>query len=407
MTIGLPAGFPLAIAACTPGHYGLSCDRQRDDLLLSHQDMCEIDREREEVRRVSRWSAVAIRRMARSLVRRDASDPITKYAVRTWEIAAQEMSITPKAFYLPGQLDRVTGWEFSSEHPRREMEGCGVVHAATRGFLLRDVWLLDGSLYKDDAFSWLAPRTRGSPPLRADLEIARGALFCTAMGNKYFGQWLMDDCATYSMAKDEGLPVTTDHPMNVHTLAYEDWLDMKPSRVNNVFFRELVVFEDFGQNRHKHRRFRELGKKLLSHINVAEAPGVFIVRGGTGQPRVLVNEMELAERLRSRRGFRVIDPASSSVPEIVTTCAGADVVIGVEGSGLIHGVLPLAAGGSILALQPPNRFVSVFKHLADRDGQNFGFVVGRPSDGGFCVDPDEVERTLDLFPRLAHGASNP
>jgi hypothetical protein len=279
------------------------------------------------------------------------------------------------------------------------MEGGPADHTATRGFLLKDVWLIDGALYKGGrGYSWLTPRTDRLPQLRVDCEIERGALFCTAMGNKYFGQWLMDDCATYSMAEEEGVPVMTNQAVNVHTPAYEGWLDMKPVRLHNAHFQELVIFEDFGQNRHKHRRFRAMSEKLLSHVKVRAHPGVFILRGTTGEARLLRNELALAERLRDRRGFRIVDPAKSDVPTIVAACAGAKTVMGVEGSHLIHGVLLLEQGGAILTLQPPNRFVTVFKHLADRDGQHFGFVVGRPEADGFLIDPDEVDRTLDLFP---------
>lgn len=110
------------------------------------------------------------------------------------------------------------------------------------------------------------------------------------------------------------------------------------------------------------------------------------------------NEMELAEYLRDRRGFRILDPAKTDVPTIVATCAGARTVVGIEGSHLVHGVNVLQPGGSLLALQPPNRFLCFFKYQTDRDRQNFGFVVGTPEGDGFHIDPDEVERTLDLFP---------
>ena len=86
--------------------------------------------------------------------------------------------------------------------------------------------------------------------------------------------------------------------------------------------------------------------------------------------------MELAEHLRDRRGFRIIDPAKSDVATIVAACAGARVVVGIEGSHLIHGVNLLPLGGSLLVLQPPNRLLCFFKYLTDRDHQNFGFVVG-------------------------------
>ena len=91
-------------------------------------------------------------------------------------------------------------------------------------------------------------------------------------------------------------------------------------------------------------------------------------------------------------------PARTDVATIVKTCAGARVVVGVEGSGLAHGILGLAPGGSLLVLQPPDRFVTVYKNTVEREGQHFAFVVGQPRGDGFYVDPAEVERTLDLLP---------
>jgi len=57
----------------------------------------------------------------------------------------------------------------------------------------------------------------------------------------------------------------------------------------------------------------------------------------------------------------------------------------------------LPEGGALLTLQPPSRFVGLYKHLTGRDNQNFGFVVGHPRDDDFWIDPEEVDRTLDLF----------
>lgn len=320
-------------------------------------------------------------------------------AVRSWEIAPANSAITKRAYFLPGQLERITGWAFANEHPRRELEGgFETVHGPTLGFLLKDAWLIDGVLYKGQACSHLQPRSRRVPKLRVEVELDRGAVYCTAGGNKWFGDWLMVDCLTYPLASAEGVPVTTDQPVTIHIPGYESWLDMRPSRLAGVHFRELVIFNDRGQNRGKHERFRANRDKLVSHVDAQPHPGVFILRGRTGELRLLHNERELAERLRERRGFRILDPTIADVPTIVATCAGARAVIGVEGSHLLHGILVLSEGRSLLTLQPPGRFVSVFKYQADRESQHFGFVIGRPENGGFVVDSDEVERTLDLFP---------
>ncbi|MNE15627.1 hypothetical protein D3C80_1085450 [compost metagenome] len=114
--------------------------------------------------------------------------------------------------------------------------------------------------------------------------------------------------------------------------------------------------------------------------------------------RFLRNEKAIAEHLRQTRGFRVVDPLKTDVPSIIAACAGARVVVGVEGSQLVHGVNVLQTGGCVLTLQPPNRFVSYYKYLTDRDQQHFGFVVGMPEGDGFRIDIEEVERTLDLMP---------
>ncbi|MHC8294704.1 glycosyltransferase 61 family protein [Pseudomonas sp. LB3P58] len=360
----------------------------------------------------SKWSLAAYKHILKTRLIRKPSLTLQSLAVKTWEIAPGEISIAPPAFFLPNQLERVTGWAgelfYPYEHPRRTMEGVGSVeHGPTRGYLLKDVWLIDGTLYKGNAKSSLSPRSGWLPKIRVENEIDRGAMFCTAGGNKWFGSWLMDDCITYPIACEEGVPVTTAVSANLvstvttcilHAPGYEDWLGMTPVRLRDAFFRELVIFDDLSQNRHKHLRFRAMGEKLLSHVKVCDHPGVFVLRGGTGELRLLRNELELAERLRDRRGFRIIDPATSDVPTIVAACAGARTVVGIEGSHLIHGVNVLQPGGSLLVLQPPNRFLCFFKYLTDRDHQNFGFVVGTQEGNGFRIDPDEVERTLDLFP---------
>lgn len=357
----------------------------------------------------AKWSLAAIGHILKTRLARKPTHSLESVAIKSWDIAPSETAVAPPAFSLPNQLERVTGWSFyPDEHPRRTMEGGNTVaHGATKGFLLKDVWLIDGAFYKDDAYSWMSPRTSLWPQVRVECEINRGAVFCTAGGIRYFGSWLMDDCVTYPMACEEGIPVTTTKVVKhdatartvvLHTPGYENWLGMQPAHMHNAFFRELVIFQDLSQNHHKHLRFRALSDRLLSHVNVNAHPGVFILRGGSGALRLLHNEIELAEYLRDKRGFRILDPMKADVPTIVATCAGAQTVVGVEGSQLIHGIATLQSGGSVLTLQPPDRFVCAYKYQTDRDHQNFGFVVGQAEEKGFRIDPEEVERTLDLFP---------
>lgn len=348
------------------------------------------------------WTLQPLTNMLRSRFFGRPPAQLESLATRTWEIAPSETVITPPAFYLANQLERVSAWQFADEHPQREMQG-GITHqhGATKGFLLKDAWLIDGTLFKNNACDYLQPRTKKLPQFCAPIEIAQGAVYCTAGGNQYFGQWLMDDCVTYPLAAAAGVPVTTKpNTINAHAAAYAARLELSPLVVENAFFKELIIFSDVGQNRNKHARFRINSQKILAGVNATPHPGVFILRGTNGLPRDLKNEMEIAEHLRNTRGFTILDPMKHDVASIVNACAGAQVVIGVEGSQLIHGILTLQAGGALVTLQPPNRFVSVYKHLTDRDHQHFAFVVGEPEGDGFRIHLNEVEQTLDLLPKF-------
>lgn len=334
-------------------------------------------------RRALRWPRISVRELA----------------IRVWQIAPGVVSVAAPAYFLPGQLDRVTAWEFAAENPRRQMAGGRVVHAPTTGYLIRDVILGDGRLFKGNACDHLHPKTSSDPVFRIEHEIAQGAIYCTAGGIKYFGQWLMDDCNTYQLARNDGVPISTAHPLWPHTPGYESWLDMHPVRQRLARIHEAIVYDDVGQNDSKHNRALRLRSKLLAHVAAPRPhPGVFILRGTSGRRRLLLNEPEIAEALARSRGLRIIDPTRMSVPEIVTACAGAAAVVGVEGSGLMHAIALLPRGGKVLTIQPPNRFVGLYKNITDRDDQHFGFVVGISSGADFTADAEEIERTLDLFP---------
>jgi hypothetical protein len=344
------------------------------------------------------WSASPVIQRLRRLVGRPTRT-LEAVASKSWVIAPAHERVAPPALFLPGQWERISAFsEFSSfESDLGRVRGGESVNGATRAFRMEDAVLLDGVLYKGDACRHLHPRSSRIPRLRIDKEIERGAVYCTFGGNRYFGQWLIDDCVTYPLAAAEGVAVTTAQPVSSHTREYEDWLEMRPVRSEGAFFRELVVFDDVGQNESKRARFRALGDRLRSRVQPRRHPGVFILRGAAGSRRILRNELEIAERLRDRRGFTIVDPAKQDVPAIVQACAGAGIVVGIEGSALIHGFLVLESGGGVLVLQPPNRFSAINKDLTDRDHQQFGFVVGLPRGDDFWIDPDEVDRTLDLF----------
>jgi hypothetical protein len=234
--------------------------------------------------------------------------------------------------------------------------------------------------------------------MRITSEIDQAGIYDTAPGNKYFGQWLMDDCAAYPLAAAEGEPVTPERPPYPQARDYEARLGMTPRRSHAALLKKVIFFEDVGQNDSKQRRFAALRERLQAPFPARPHPGVFLLRGDSGERRLLRNEREVAERLREKRGFRVIDPSRLDVAAVLEVCAGARIIAGVEGSQLLHGIMMLRRGGGVFTIQPPQRFVTVLKDMTDRDEQWFGYVVARQEGDAFWADPDEIERTLDLFP---------
>jgi hypothetical protein len=347
-------------------------------------------------------SALPLRHLARKL-RLLPTRPLRETAVRTWQIHPAEETPRPKATFLPGQLERILKLsEFSATRDEEERLLCGratAVHAATRGYLLEDAVVLDGAILAQNGVDTVQAPSRRIPDVWIQESYAHGALYSTYGGNHYFGQWLIDDLVTYRLAVQAGPPVCTRRPLSPHAQAYEQLLEIRPLRAASCHFRELVVFDDYGQNRDKRARFDENRRALLSKTKVGRHPGVFLLRRSSGARRVLLNEEEVAAHLERHRGFRVLDTMTTEVPTLLEASAGAEVVAGVEGSHLMHALLVLEPGRSLLTIQHPNRFCSLPKDLTDRDGQHFGFVVGHPEGVDFRIDPDEVERTLDLLPR--------
>ena len=325
--------------------------------------------------------------------------PLHTLASKDWEVAPGVTLTRQPAYFLPGQLERVTGWAYMDD-PRAEMQaGVSLPQKPTRAFLLKDAWLLDGALYKGRVRSYLSARSGRLPRLWTWREYGRAALCGTYDGLGFFGLWLTDDCTLVPLAENEGIPVTTSQAPSPHMRAYEARIGLRPERVPSAFFRELVIFDDLDHNLDKGRRFQAMREKLLADFKGERHPGVFILRRSSGKQRVMRNEVEVAEHLRRSRGYRVVDVTKDDLPTILAACAGAEVVAGVEGSHLMHGLMMLGTGGAVLTLQPPHRFCSVLKRTMDRDGQHFAFVVCQGDAAGFHADLDEVDRTLDLLPR--------
>jgi hypothetical protein len=319
-------------------------------------------------------------------------------AVRSFVIGRGMRERRKRAFFLPNQLARVVAShrETTVAHEIARISEVDVEHAPTLAHVIKDARLLHGCVYARRARLVLAD-TR--PPLvgpSALEDIELGALAASYTGNRYFGHWLKDDSTLNLVAREFAPPIATARTPWIHQAGWEAVLQLDARPVASARFRELIVIQDFGQNEHRRRRYEILRQRVASYGPRSSAPGVFIRHGKSGEPRGWLDAERTEERL-ARRGFVIVEPETSTVAELHKVLSGAPFIIGLESSAMSPSILTLRDGGAVVNIQPPARFNNLYKDYTDALGLRYGFVVGTPKESGFTVDPDEVERTLDLF----------
>lgn len=337
-----------------------------------------------------------------ALLRRRLGRPppdIAARAVESWDIAPGALVEVPPALALPGMADRIRATVFTDlPDVLRAFAGSPAEwHGPTRAHRLRDVTLYDGRLACRGAERHLRPRSR--LPVHGRLPgLGAAALPESWVGNRWFGNWLTDDCLTHDLALATGLPVlATAPPPAPHGPQYQALLGQTPRIAAEGHLDELILFDDLPDNPAKRARAAALRARLHAAAGTsAPHPGVFLLRGASGDRRLLSNEPALAETFAAC-GFTVLDPARETAATIARACAGAALAIGVEGSQMSHALAALPEGAGLIALQPADRTTATLKTVADRAGLRFGYVVARGQGGTYHADPDEVIRTAGLF----------
>jgi hypothetical protein len=340
--------------------------------------------------------APLIHRFAQAL--RLALPNIEAAAVRSFVIGRGMRERRKAAFYLPNQLERVVASheEASLALQIARISEVEVEHAPTLAHVIQDARILHGCVYARRARLVLA-ETR--PPLvgpNALHELDVGALCVSYTGNRYFGHWMKDDTTLNLVAREFGPPIATAQKPWIHQAGWEAVLQLGAQPLATARVRELFVFQDIGQNEHRRRRYQILRDRVAAYGPKTSAPGVFVRQGKSATPRGWLDPERTEERL-ARRGFAIVEPETMTVDELHKVINGAPVIVGLEGSSMSPSILTVRDGGAIVNLQSPFRFNNLYKDYTDALGLRYGFVVGTPQESSFTIDPDDVERTLDLL----------
>jgi hypothetical protein len=316
--------------------------------------------------------------------------------VRSWVLAPAEEGTGPPAIFDSEDLQRVTGSPSATTTALElsRLTSNTFHHRATTAFLLKDVDVVDGYLY---AARW---KTRVLPvkaPVLAEkpqMRVPQGTIVCTFNGNLYFGHWLTDDLPLHMAGERTGNPFVLERKPFIHEGEYRQLLGIPSHALTRAHFDELTVIEDFSQNTYKQKRYEELRGRVAGQVRDKGARRIFISREAALGDRALANAPELETYLQAQ-GFLVLRPEELTPMQIAAQTMGAQLVIGVEGSQLMHALLTMATGGVMCCIQPPSRFVNVIRDYTASLGMNYATIVGHAVDGGFSVRMDELKRLLD------------
>jgi hypothetical protein len=334
-------------------------------------------------------------RVMRLLGRKPAT--FREVADKEWTIAPATHSTVPPAIFSESDLARVTGVmsDTTLDYELGRVRGGQREHGATTAFQISNVKLRDGYFLKGPWSYRLLKDPKSSPGTAPALHLAEASIGCSLFGNTYFGHWMTDDLTLTLAGRELAPPLAIHRRIYSHEPGYRALFGIETTLADRANIDRFVMLEDFGQNHSKAERYRTMRDSLRA---ACPTPGVnsrvYLRRGASGVPRILVNTGEVEACLASR-GFLIVDPEQHSPAEIARLTNGARIGISVEGSHMIHGFVNLAEGGTICQIQPPYRFNNVFKDYADCLGMQYAFTVGLPVEGGFTLPIPELERFLD------------
>lgn len=345
--------------------------------------------------------------VSRALRRTGFATDYRQRADRSWEIEPGCESKRLSAIFDEDDLKRITNTApyTTLDFQVEQLRAGRYQHPARRAHLFRNAEMVDGHLFTMRMVHAMAFKRLPGFSTKPRLDIAGGALGTSEYGNKYFGHWLCDDISMSMTARQFGTVVghvNSDNRLIGHQAAYAKLLDWDIRLLESAHFRELTILDWSPATPFHAERFAALRNKLPIEQPSRPNRGVLLLRHSSGQRRILANESAIAELVRDR-GFHVIDPMTSSVEDLVKVCSHARVVMGVEGSQLAHGFLPMATpGGTMLTLQPPFKFDNFWKSRCDCVGSRYAFIVGTQVDeAGFTVEVDQVSRMLDRIEAVA------
>lgn len=306
----------------------------------------------------------------------------------------------PNALYFPEELERITGTGLGASIAGeiRRMQAHRYVHQPTLAYELTNLLLCNGDIY-GKRYKYGIQRTQKEwfniqPAITIEQPVV---ISQTWLGAKFFGHAIFDHIPLNYLAQQlgtaHGINLALTEQLNAYHTLFNTQLQRLP---NKAVLKKVTLLDDFHYNEHKVARWQSMRDLFKSQKTTPAHKGVFLMRGNTGTSRLLVNEVEIKTYLQSQ-GFICINPGESTLDQVIEAVANTNIVIGVEGSQLAHGLLGINTGGTMLVLQPPMQFSASYKYRCDVLNIRFAFHICQVCEGGFKADLTVIKKLMELL----------
>ncbi|WOI55685.1 glycosyltransferase family 61 protein [Palleronia sp. LCG004] len=309
------------------------------------------------------------------------------------------------AKYEPAQIDRVVACGFSSTISQEieKLEATNYREVPLAACRLGRSMIVGGQILTDESRYYLGPQSPLEAMREAPKSYDRACVYNSALGLRYFGHWLHDDCSVREAVAGREPCISLRRPKWPDADVYETAFGHVQDQPEHAVVESLTVYADRAFSRAKAENVRALRRKLRERIAPRKKGQiVFLRRGPSAVARHIVEEEQLIKHL-DRAGIRIVDPERGTT-ETIEELLDAALVISVEGSQAAHAVYCAADRGSMLILQPPDRFYNPGVEWCRMAGLSYGTVIGEAAEGGFRIHSDEV---LSMVGRLTQGRAAP
>lgn len=307
------------------------------------------------------------------------------------------------AVMLPGMLDRARQCPASAdlETQKRIARGGLMPYPSTDIYELGDALIEQTSVLvngRGQSLGWKGTAREVLSGVGQHCEKIESALLVSNHHSiTYFGDWLFENTARVLFAKELGykaVAVSVSPPYS-HEPRYKAIWGLNYEGFARARIKNLMVMSE-GHTPLKAQKFLQLRAIARNRVGNRKNHGVFVIRGRSGQTRHLVNEQECIDWATSK-GFSIVDPAKMSVDQLLDEMHDAKWIVGVEGSGLLHGLLVMHPEGVMLGIVAADRFIVSSKDYADALNLRTALIVAdKGGIDGFTLDIAELEQTYHL-----------